>query len=387
VVTHQRVALASLLGITLSAAACGRILGYDKDYVLVDLGTGGAAASGGTGGAGGTGGIGGSGGALIDGGDAGDAGDASDDASPNPCEPAELAHALDNPRGLVVAGPNVFVSDNQGVYRIARSGGPVVSVASGPASPTVVAGNGRVYWNTTKPPYSIQSVDELGGDLKSFDTVSAVNLTTNLTTIAVDATHLYWIPSVAKAPFTIGRTPLAGGAPEIFAGDLVEKPRSLASTGVDLYWGTNSTGEIFRRSTTVVADRATVVETTPSEIRSLIVDADTVYWTSARSAKRHFLDAGDAGDVTTFWSGLGITGGTANIVLAADQLYWTFGTTTAPDAAPDGSVFRVTAPTAPVNFQLGKVADALANPRAVAVDEACVYWVEADKGLLKRMPR
>ncbi len=168
----------------------------------------------------------------------------------------------------------------------------LVTLASGLSNASSVAvSTSGAYWTANQEQGAVMTVALDGGAPTALDAAQSHPRNT-----LADATSVYWVTSDARADYTVGRMPLAGGAATTLAsGQRVPYPVALAVDATNLYWvGSTS---LFDDSTGVVM-KLPLDGDSPSVLASdgfepaggLAVDSSHVYWTTHGTSAQGYQD-------------------------------------------------------------------------------------------------
>jgi hypothetical protein len=335
--------------------------------------------------------------ALLDGGDAGDAACGDTQTDPNhcgrcdhsclggqcaggKCQPIELARGPAGATGIALDDRNVYWSsyDGNAILKVPKTGGnptTLAQAANGVQSPLgVFVEGGYVYWVNTVLFYgSIMRCPVLGCGASPETVVYNLDEPVDLT---VDATRVYIALAngfqIASAPkvFPDGG---ADGGTRLYA--TASKPRQLVLDGDHIVWIDDGSGEVQR----IAIDGGDYRSLGANGLdgRGVTVDSTTAYWVSlAGNVSRRSKDGG--GSVTALAVG---EGNPLDIVVDQTSAYWikvVFPSDGGLDLA--GSVRTCSlGACAPSDLATG-----LKHPRALAIDDEAVYWVNhADGAVMK----
>ncbi len=346
--TSERTALAAiaLIASVTMCTACAQVLGYDKDY---ELGVGGASSGGGAG------------------------------SGPGGCSPL-FPGPLKNPSAIALDTKNVYIGDDVSIVRVPLDGSARSSLTNDVKnSPAMFAANGRIYWASTSAPFAILSAPAEGGATESTDT----GATSPIVALAVDATHAYWIPLIGGGgPYTIGRTALTGGKPEAFVSNLQARPMLLHVAADAVYWGTVNKG-VYRQAK-AGGELSAVVAAQATAVYGVDTDAFATYWVTPGKLVRHLATSFDPNDNQILF-GLPEYGPMVDLKLEDGSVYWA----NAGDPNTNtGQLWRMAVGDASADAGAAQLLrDKLPSPQAIAVDDACVYWVEKESNRLMRAAR
>jgi sugar lactone lactonase YvrE len=245
------------------------------------------------------------------------------------CEPTTLSSVFtSNAYALALSADTVYFTRNSstgGVYKVAKTGGAVTTLASAQAYPC---------------------------------------------DIAVDGTHVYWTNYGIQGSVqgAVMKTPIEGGtAPEVLVPDQLWA-NSLALRGSELYWGPDDmVGPLSRIS--VGGGPVTVIAPDQDRIGDIFVDAAALLWLT-----RTTVVALPHGSTTPSTIATGVQD-TSHLVADATHVYFT------DESA--GSVLRV----ARTGGAVLTIATGQLDPHGLAIDDTHVYWVQNDGTDIQRAPK
>jgi hypothetical protein len=212
---------------------------------------------------------------------------------------------------------------------MAKSGGPVVTLASSSARYAALAVGGGIYWSSTAVGMDGQPADVIldlpldGGSISTIATVSGMNFTQSVPWIAVDASDVCWPagPAILKAS-------LGGGLPVTLA-TVTYDVSSIATDGTSVYWTNGSTragGTVM--SVAVEGGEPRTLATGQNGPTGIAVDEESVYWSVATPAGSSIVKVAVGGGVpTTLAAGQSVAAVTSaatgsGIAVDATSLYW-----------------------------------------------------------------
>lgn len=343
----------------------------------------------------GVGGAGGTGGAAPGTGGAGAGG-----APPSACVtggvPVRLTSGHDDVVAIAVDASDVYFvtwksdpcAPDARVLRVPKSGGDVAVVGQPVRGPVALAVDAeRAYWfddmvspctQPADPGYALMAAPKAGGPTLASPFGGQFAPTFD---IALDATHVYWVADEANA---VWRAQKGGGAPEVLAAS-ADGPLAIAVDDTRVFW-ISSKGV---RSAAKAGGTITDIASPPPQggFDDLAVDASDVYVVGHATCQG--MDCNQIGSVARVPAGGGAMTALVSapdqvpfrIALADDRVYWT---EQHAGAAPvvEGRIMRAS------KAGVGAAPVALAKePRALAVDEACVYWSDLADGGIWKAPR
>lgn len=182
---------------------------------------------------------------------------------------------------LAVGGDGLYFTTMAGtVMKVGFDGGPPTMLAAGPAAAEIVVDAENAYWSTLAG--EIRKIGVAGGT----DPVVLVPSQAAPDSIALDATHIYWVNRSDRA---VTRVSIDGsGLPEpLFAPGTIKTcaganvwARTVAVNATDVYW-TDLAGNLFAsvpgqpmRTRSVATVGASVLIGTAD----IVLDSTTVYW-------------------------------------------------------------------------------------------------------------
>jgi hypothetical protein len=195
-----------------------------------------------------------------------------------------LVRGQPTPWSLVVDRGDVYFTDfGEGtVKRVAKEGGPVVTLASLPGSQGIAVDDEAVYWTSID---SVMRLSKSGGEPVALTTGEGAP-----DAIVVDATSVYWVddqaadgggPALRKVdkrggqPVTLASGALFDPTVREAGGGWVAQTWSLAQSGASLYWASYQESSVTRFDK--ATGQATTVATGLEGIDAIAVDASFVY--------------------------------------------------------------------------------------------------------------
>lgn len=275
-------------------------------------------------------------------------------------EPELIADKLELPWSMAREGAWIYFStmgkldseSNGGIWRVPADGGVPELLSDHPLDGRwLVTTPTRVYWSEyVGAPYSA-GLD--GSDPQML--VAGV-----VRPIAVDATHFYWATT-----HQVARVPLANGATEVLAENDFFGSYELTLDDTRVFWTTSHTVE------TVAKDgggRLTLA-TDQAYAGAVGSDGEHVYWIDHMPCELRRTPV-TGGAIEVLWTSdpqvlpAPCTGGTSELVLAGDHVYWG-GNVSVQRVAKTGGAREVLFEGDPARYV-----------RDLIVDETHVYWLK-----------
>jgi hypothetical protein len=273
-----------------------------------------------------------------------------------------------------------WLNTNGNVQRISKQGTGKKVMTSGLINPFRLAvDGGGLFWSHYQHPFAAEGMPLGGGPTTVYG-----NLGLGSGLLGLDDTNVYWSSSTDPAmPAKLMKTPRAGG-PQTAVVPGPKRAGDVASDGGYLYWvEATSLADVpvsppggLRR--TLAGGGPVEVLATSHDMYALAFDQDYVYWTYA-------------GNYTTTWVGgaeirrVPRAGGAVETVVAlahfansiavdADNVYW---------ASYDGNEVNKASKQGGPIIQLS----AGGTPKALAIDDEAVYWVDPVGGVVAKVAK
>jgi hypothetical protein len=246
---------------------------------------------------------------------------------------------------------------------------PGATECVGTAAQTTCDATGN--WSTAAQPCNAGPSPACSVGVCNYTLASGVNPTS----IAVDATSVYWTTGSTVAGGTVMKVPLAGGNPTTLASRQDDPPYGIAVDVTSVYWTNTTAGSVM--SVALAGGKPTTLASGQSAPRDIAVDATSVYWTNSTSPGSVMSVPLAGGKPTTLASGQVIPYG---IAVDATSVYWT---THGLLAVGDGTVMKV--PLA--GGALTTLASGQLGPYGIVVDATSVYWTNnSNPGMVMSVP-
>jgi hypothetical protein len=357
-------------------AACGAREGTLADQA-VDASSGGMSGDSGAEAGAATGGVAGDGGSAAgQGGAPGNGGSAGAGGSAGSGNATTLASGQLCPGVIALDADYVYWGNyyylGASVLRVPKAGGATVELAKNEVYVSGIAVNSTtVYWSgqDNGAGYShIGRVPKEGGTASFFDTKASAAL-------ALDATHVYWVDSVAMGggPY-VWMAGLDGANPTALVPGAAQHGKAIAVDGNWLFWATDGyeklTGAISSRQ--VSAGTGTLASNL-DQPNAIAVDATDVFWAEWSAIRAISRQGGAIRDIAT---NLDYPG-----AIAADGSWVYFASSSQVAKVPKAG-----------GGQASPFATNMAGRSGIAVDDTSVYWPECpdiDKpvGLILKAPK
>jgi hypothetical protein len=287
-----------------------------------------------------------------------DAGDATDSGSDQDNGLRVLASVAGGPQAVVVDDTWVYWSEPSvsmgggSIKKVAKTGGDVVVIASGQASPGRIAiDTSCIYWTNLNG----GSVARATLDGATVETL--VDGLTNPSSIAVFNGYVYFLNNVlSDTDGAVSRVVSGDGSPETLTGSLAA-PSGIAVDGNGVYFASYRNGTILRVALTGgTPEPLATGQVGPAE---LVVDQGVLYWTNMSGRQVMRLALASPSSATTI---AGLSNYPMFIAVDSAYVYCTDIAGNINQARRDGSGSVV----------LLKSGQGAFPP--VAVDSAAVYW-------------
>ncbi len=285
------------------------------------------------------------------------------------CQPFALVTGQNTPDAILLDATSVYwvnkVPDTGKVLKVAKTGGPPMTIAAMQNNPSSLALDGTfVYWtnfvnngNVAKAPVSASG----------FVIVLASNQNQPRSIVVDGATGTAYWTNFGNG--TLSQVNLANNASKaIFFGQ--SGPSGLANDADNLYW-TNANDGTVRRGTR--QQNVSTVGSGKGIPLRLVVDTTSAFWTTATGVS--VLTAPlPSGATVTLASGL--IANAWGIALSGPDVYFTAN-------GPNGAVLKVPRAGGAVTT----VASQQAGPNSVAIDEKAVYWTNSLDGTVMKLAK
>jgi len=272
------------------------------------------------------------------------------------CQPSTVASNQAKPHGITLDGTNVYWTTEGTGGATGRAMMRVKTFATGPTALApnltaprgiLVGGDGGVYvalMGDANLPGAILKLSPSGGSFT--ETTFAANQSGALY-LATTSSHLYW----TRSSMQLTRKGYATGSNVENVATSPTPPKGIAvDTDGWVYW-TNPT-DLLRAQ---VGGTPQVVVTGGTAMQFLVLDPNSVYWTSDAPVRKAFKEANQTPvDLS------GTIAGGAGIALDGGFLYWCGG----------GSIYKMPVAGGTVTT----LAQGQSSPLGIAVDPEFVYW-------------
>lgn len=274
--------------------------------------------------------------------------------------PCYVAHGQYKPRAVVVVDSNVYWASMDGTVKTAPlTGGSETTFATGPAVPLtsttrLISDGVHLYWSSGGD-NTLRKLP-LGGSAPT----TLATATTAVSSIALDATHLYW--TTWGTSETVMRVAVTGGTPETLASEQ-PYPNAVAVNDGSVYWGTSGSGVGLGAvlKVPVTGGSPVTVASGQSAPRTIVFDSTSLYWTD-RIAGTVMMAPLSGGAPTSLATG---HSGASPMALSDGMLYWANNTLDSTGAVNSVSVSGGT---------VTPLATGETSPSAIAIAGSNVYW-------------
>jgi hypothetical protein len=195
--------------------------------------------------------------------------------------PPTLIAAAPDARAFALNHNGVYWTTNAGaVMSVGIDGGPVTTLAPSMRRffPVLAVDDANAYWSSACGP-TVLDVCIMRMALADGATVEMVRQSGSIDSIAVNATHAYWLgnpgPGPGVGPGAMMRVGLAGGAPEVVEANVTLLVMAADASG--LYWAGPS-GVLVDASP---GSARPLGDSGPYPIGALALGATSVFWTAA----------------------------------------------------------------------------------------------------------
>lgn len=281
------------------------------------------------------------------------------------CGPAVLA-STSRTQGIAVDSSSVYFTDTiEGkVMKVPLGGGTPVTIATGAGSAESLAVDAtHAYWvgSSTGAGYVMRV--PLGGGTPT--TLASGGKT--LRRLVLDASSVYWTDENEGTGGTVMKVALGGGTPVTLASGQAS-PNALAVDASSVYWTNFGSGTVMKVG--LGGGTPVVLASGQGNPMGLALNASSLYWVNYTEIIRMPLGGGTPGRFLLRSN----TGGVAGFVLDAASVYWL-------NAVGSENIEKA----ALSNAQPKLMVRGLATPSRLAVDASCVYWTGGSK--VYKMPK
>ncbi|MGE5183149.1 MAG: hypothetical protein ACM31C_13855, partial [Acidobacteriota bacterium] len=178
--------------------------------------------------------------------------------------PTTLVANVPTPFGISIDSDDVYFTSGGSVAKVAKTGGPVVTLATGSEPYQVVVDAGKVFW-TDVGTWDVTSIAAAGGQATVLvNALGAMHLT-------VDGSHVYVAEYAGNG--SIVEVPRSGGVPAEIV-KLENTPSVVTLDATHLYWATEH--ELHRAA--LDGSKVETIAVNDSLTRGLVLDDQFIYW-------------------------------------------------------------------------------------------------------------